>query len=254
MDHFAPVRSDLKLKILLSLLNGEKKISELTADVQTRETSILHVLKEFESLNLTTKSGGIYKLTSLGLLNAQISKEWYTASEVAEEFKDFWLLHDISDIPPHLMLRLGALKNSSLIKTETSELSKVHQTFIHMLLSAKSIKGASPIFHPDFVGVFKQILSQGGTIELILTNAVLQKTLATAESELLKKYVTEGSLKIHINDNLKVALTITENAFSLGLFNLKGEYDNNMDLLSFGQESIEWGSDFFKSLLKEEGG
>ena len=250
MDYFAPLRSDLKQKILLSLLNGEKKIAELTADVGTRETSILHVLKEFEALNLTTKFGGTYKLTSLGIIDAQICKECYTATEVIEKFRDFWLSHDISPIPPHLILRTGALKDSSLIKTETSELGKVHQTFLQVLMSSKGVKGSSPIFHSDFVEVFKQLLNQGEPVELVLTSAVLEKTLATAESELLKKYIAEGRLKIYLKDDLKVALTVTESAFSLGLYTLNSEYDYNMDLVSFSQDAILWGNELFQECVK----
>ncbi len=250
MDYFAPLRSNLKLKIMLSLLNGEKKLAELTAEVGTRETSILHVLKEFEASNLTAKSAGAYKLTSLGVMAAQICKECSTTAQVIENLKDFWLLHDLTPIPPHLMLQIGALKDSNLIKTATSELGKVHQTFLQVLSSSKTVKGTSPIFHPDYVQVFKQLLSQGSTVELILTNDVLEKSLASAESELFGKYIEKDLLKIYLKDDLKVALTVTENAFSLGLFMVTGEYDYNMDLISINQEAIMWGNKLFQECIK----
>ncbi|NLE03248.1 MAG: DUF1724 domain-containing protein [Crenarchaeota archaeon] len=242
------------MKIFLCLLTGDKNISELTRDVATRETTILHVLKEFKSLSLVTKSKGRYRLTSIGMINAKICKDYSQTVDVLEEFKAFWLPHDISSIPTHLMIQLGYLKGSILVKTETSELGKVHQTFLEVLMSANQIKGASPIFHSDFVTTFKQLLDKGGKVELILTSLVLKKILATAESDLLKKYMTMGNLKIYVKDDLKVALTVTESAFSLGLFALNGEYDYNMDLVSLNPQSVHWGHELFKNLLLDAGG
>jgi predicted transcriptional regulator len=107
-------------------------------------------------------------------------------AEVIEDLKEFWLIHDVTPIPPYLMLRIGELKGSNLIKTATSELGKVHQNFLQVLSTSKTVRGTSPIFHPDYVHVFKQLLSQGSTVDLILTRSVLEKTLASAESELSK--------------------------------------------------------------------
>lgn len=235
---------------MLSLLNGDKKIAELTADVVARETSILHVLKEFEAADLTAKNGGTYKLTPLGIIDAQICRECITTSEVLDSLKEFWLTHDVTPIPPYLMLRIGELKGANLIKTATSDLEKVHQTFLQVLTSSRTIRGTSPIFHPDYTQIFKQLLDHDGTIELILTSSVLEKTLAAAESELFKKYIKANRLRIYLKEDLKIALTVTDNAVSLGLFRANGEYDYNMDVISINQNAIRWGNDLFQECIK----
>lgn len=251
MDYLSPLRSELKLNVVLSLLEGEKNLSEIKAAVNVRETTILHILKEFEQLSLTEKAHGVYKLTSMGLLEAQICRQCFDAFEVIGEFNDFWLKHDISAIPAPLMARLGDLKGSSIVKAEASELGKVHETFMSVLLSAKRVKGVSPIFHPDFVNVFKHLLSQGNSVELILTSAVLSKTLDSADAELLKKYVVEGRLTIWVKDDLRVGLTVTERSVSLGLFWLSGEYDYSNDLISLNPKSVEWGNELFRGILTD---
>jgi predicted transcriptional regulator len=238
---------------MLSLLEGNKRLAELKADIRTRETSILHALKNLEAVNLTTKSGGAYMLTPLGIMEAQICREYSSFAGVIEEFKDFWLSHDVTAIPPYLLLKIGALKDSTLVRTEGSELGLVHKTFLEILQASKRIRGISPIFHPDFVSLFKQLLSQGDSVELIVTGAVLKKTLASADFELMKKYVEEHRLKIFLRENLKVALTVTENIFSLGLFILDGEYDDKMDMVSFNHEAINWGEELFQDYLKGSG-
>jgi predicted transcriptional regulator len=249
VDYLSPLRSELKLKIMLSLLAGEKNLSDLKLIVDARETTILHVLKEFERLSISEKSKGMYKLTSVGLLSAQICQQYSAASEVVGVFRDFWLTHDISAIPKTLNARLGDLKDSSLIRAESSELGKVHETFMQVLLSSKKIKGVSPIFHPDYVAAFRHLLSRGNSVELILTSKVLGKTLDSADEKLLQKYVAEDKLTLFIREDLRFALTVTESSFSLGLFGLSGEYDYGNDLISLSPKAVEWGDELFKSIL-----
>ncbi len=250
LEYLAPLHSELKLKVLLSLLNGEKKISELKTEIVARETTILHVLKEFESENLTTKTAGTYQLTSLGTLTAQIGKEVAEAAEVLQEFKEFWLLHDIKALPLDLRSKIGALKESTLIRTDSLELRKVYETYLQILMMSKKVIGISPIFHPDYVKAIASLLDQGNTVELILTTPVLNKIYSTVETTPLKSAFEKETLKIYLQENLKIALTVTEKNFSLGLFNLNGEYDDRMDLISLSPRAIQWGEQLFQEYLK----
>jgi len=254
MEYRALFRSELKQEILLRLLKGEKRLSELKAELESTETTILHVLKEFEKLQLTIKSAGIYSLSSIGRIEAQICKECYRATEVIEKFKAFWLTHDVTSISGSLTLKMGSLQNATLIKTASSELGKVHETYLKMMANTKKVLGTSPIFHSDYLGAFKELLNQGGTIDLILTSEVLGRTLDnavyTGDGELFQKFMNEGKLKIYLIDDLKIALTVTENLFSMGLFDLNGQYDYGMDLISQDPESIQWGEEVFQAYLK----
>ena len=250
MDYLSPIRSELKLKILLKLLNGEKKISELRLDAETRDTTILHVLEEFGDLNLTTKTQGLYKLSPLGIIEAKILKEFISTTEVVEKFKDFWLSHNVDDIPAHLLQNIGALKDAQLVRTQASELGIVHQTFIETIKTSKKIKGISPIFHPDFISLFGQLLEQGSTIELIISSDVLNKITGFVDFELVKKYFAEDKLRVFLKDDLKIALALTESSFSLGLFALSGTYDDSMDLRSNSIEAIKWGERLFEDAIK----
>ena len=250
MDYLAPLRSELKQKIILSLLGGDKKLSELKSEVEYRETTILHVLKEFENLSLTAKSGGTYSLTSLGIIVAQICKDFNAASVVLEKFKDFWLPHDIKPIPPQLMTKIGALQDSTLIRTDRTELGKVYESFLQILMTSTKVTGVSPIFHPDYVPVIEHLLSQGNMVELILTNAVLKKTMSSAHPDQVMSSLKNGNLKIYLNEDLKVALTVTDKNFSLGLFLEGGGYDDKMDLISLSPQAIQWGEELFAHMLK----
>ena len=225
MDYLGPLKSGLKLQILLSLLKGGKKLSEIHADVHSSDTTILHIIKEFEDLSLTTKFDGTYQLTSLGLLEAEMCKDASSRAEVIQKFKEFWLNHDVTALPPNFRQKIGALKDSTLIKPDLLELNKVYNTFLKLLMTSTKVTGISPIFHKDYVPVIEEILRQGNSVDLIVTSGVLTKTLASANVDQLQKSFREGTLSIFLKEDLKVALTVTDTTISLGLFKNNGDYD-----------------------------
>ncbi len=208
-------------------------------------------MKEFEALKLTTRTEGIYKLTSLGLIEGQICKEYFLSAEVIEKFKDFWLDHDLSVIPPDLLLKIGSLNESTIVKAGEMDLSKVHETFVQLLFSSRRIRGTSPIFHPDFVVALQHVLEEGGSVSLIVSPQVLSKTMASVKMEQINSYLESEKLTIFLNDDLKVALAVTDKCISLGLFSLNKEYDYRADLVSFDQRAIDWGEELFSNVLRK---
>jgi len=251
MDYLLPLKSRLKINILISLLDGEKKLCDIKTTIESSETTILHIIKEFECLNLTTKVEGNYRLTSLGLLEAQICKEAKENAEVIEKFQDFWLHHDLTGIPPQLMSKIGALNNSNIVRAELLELGIVHKAVLEILMTSQKLSGISPIFHPDYVPIVEKLLEEDVPVELIFSAGVLNKTLESTNLGMLKKKIGDNTLKIFLNENLKLALTVTDKNFSLGLFETNGKYDYTMDLVSSTQDAIAWGEELFQNILKK---
>jgi predicted transcriptional regulator len=244
-------RSQLKLDILSSLLRGDKKLSALREELGSSGSTIIHALTDLEALNLTHQDGKYYKLTSLGVIEAQLIDEASSTVDVIEKFGEFWLRHDITAIPSHLLRRLGALRDSTLIQDDSTELDRVHLTFKQLLLTSRSVRGLSPIFHSDFIGAFQLLLSEGATVDLILSRGVLDKTLTLADTRQLLDYIEKDRLRIFVADEPRVALTVTENSFSMGFFDLNGEYDYSRDLISNSRRAIEWGEELFQHYLKD---
>jgi predicted transcriptional regulator len=235
---------------MLSLLNGEKKLAGLKEDIDAQATTILHTLNDLEDMGITTKFHGVYRLTSLGIIEAQVCKEHTRTLGVIEKHKNFWLTHDTSAIPTFLMTNIGVLEKSVIIRASSTNLQEVHENFMGLLGNSKVIYGVSPIFHPEYIEVFGEVLNQGSKVCLIVNPAILEKMKHGAD-ELLSKHVAEGNLQIFVNDNIRVALTITEKYLSLGLFNLLGEYDYSNDLICDSKESLDWGHQLFKSILEQ---
>ncbi len=202
-------------------------------------------------MKLTRQEGKDYKLTSLGVMEATLIGEAASAAEVLDEFQGFWLQHDVTAIPSRLLQRIGALRGSTLIQDNSTALDRVHVSFQRLLMESSRVRGMSPIFHSDFVGAFQRLLGGGATVDLILTSGVLDKTLTLADTGQIIDYVTRDKLRIFLTDGLRVALTVTENSFSMGLYAVNGEYDYTRDLVSSNPEAIEWGEELFKHYLKD---
>jgi predicted transcriptional regulator len=83
-----------------------------------------------------------------------------------------------------------------------------------------------------------------------MSSAVLEK-FKHASNDLITKHISEGNLQLFLNDNLKLALTVTEKCFSLGLFNLSGVYDYTSDLICDEEKGLEWSYQLFKHALEQ---
>jgi len=253
MSRLFTLKSELKIDILFSLLEGEKALSHLKEELpQTRETSILHVLKQLECLELSTRTNGSYKLTPLGVLEAQICKGCNLSGTVIDNHKNFWLTYDVNAIPSSLMMNFGAIEKAYMIKSTHVDLQKVHNTVIQLLLlPSKTIYGVTPIFHTDYIKTFDEILNKGNKIELIITSEVLEKIKQDCHAEAFDKHIKSGNLQVYLNNNLKFALTVTENNLTLGLFNLTGEYDYTTDLICEEETGLQWGHQLFRNTLEQ---
>jgi predicted transcriptional regulator len=251
MSYSAPSKTSLKTDILFSLLERDKKLSEFRKEMPSRGTTILHVLKELERTELTTKKDGLYKLTPLGIFEANLNRGCCRAFGTLRKHREFWLTHDVSVIPPSLIMNIGALENSTLIKATHLDLQKVHESFVQLLRNTKVVHGISPIFHQDYIDALKVILKQPESKgRLIVTNTVFDKFKQVNDAQ-LNEYCSEGRLQIFLNDNLKIALTITEISWSIGLFTLAGDYDYANDLIGTGEEGREWVYQLFNSILEQ---
>ncbi len=249
--YFKLFRSELKLNILSSLLDGDKKLGALRDELGSSGSTIIHALKDLEAMKLTRQEDKHYKLTSLGVIEATLIGEAASAAEALERFQGFWLQHDVTAIPSHLLQRIGALRDSTLIQDNSTALDRVHVSFQRLLMESRRVRGMSPIFHSDFVVMFQRLLEGGATVDLILTKGVLDRALALADTEQIIDYVTRDKLRIFLTDRLGVALTVTENSFSMGLYTVDGVYDYTRDLVSNSPEAIEWGGELFKHHIKQ---
>ncbi len=237
--------SDLRRGILISLSEGKKALSELRDALSVSSTTAIHALRELGRENLVSQDNDRdYMLTKIGEVIALKLTDFVDAIEVLKKHEDFWLEHDLSGIPPHLIEKIGALNNSILIADMPTEFFKSHTTFLQILEAANEVRGIYPFFHLEYLKVIEELVKRKRIdVELIVTNEVLDNIVGVVETEeAFKNFFHEPNFALFATDkDLKIALSLTDSVFYLGLFDDNGAYDYNRALISDAKKALSWG-------------
>lgn len=233
--------SSMRAKLLLALYNIPKNLNELRNDLKKPSATILHGLKELETINLVRKAQKYYELTSNGyLLTTNLIKlieNWFSLSKN----ENFWNNHDLSDIPNEVIKQVFLLKNAKYVNSTTSDLSLSFNSYINLISNATNLKIILPIYSENH---FKHIIT-------LLTEGPLEKLELTVSEEIynsiyknkfFKKELIENNkvnIKI-IDNNLKIFLTYSDEFMSLTLFFKDGHYDDSQILIGHDSNAIKW--------------
>ena len=241
--------SELRRGILASLREGKKALSELRDVLEISSTTAIHALRELEKGNLVFQDEHRdYALTKIGEIIALKLSDFVDAIEVLKKHEDFWLTHDLSGIPPHLLEKVGWLRDSNIIKIDALDIIKTHRSYISFLdtANAKWVKGVSSIFSPDYPKVFEEVAKRAIT-QLVLTESVLKKVIDAVGSETIKSLIFNYHLEFFVTEeDVKVAFTVTDTFLSLGLFKPDGIYNTTLDFISTEERAVRWGVELFE--------
>jgi len=246
--HRLAVCSDLRRNILINLNEGKKPLGNLRDCLKISSTTAIHALRELEKYNLTFQDKNKnYSLTNIGRIIALKLLDFSSTAEVLKKHERFWLEHDLGGIPPHLLEKIGWLRDSNLVVISELDIIKTHDSYITYIKTAKWIKGVSPIFSSDYTNIFKEMIEKNVSTQLILTVAVLNKLVDAIGLDRLENLISNYHLEIFVTDeNLRVAFSITDAFLSLGLFTNNGVYDIAYDLISTDDFAVRWGYELFE--------
>jgi predicted transcriptional regulator len=238
--------SDLRKNLILSLKNGPTSLADLRNDTGSSSTAAIHALRELERDHLTQENEKRqYALTNIGQIIAAKLDDLVKTITVLNAHSAFWLEHDLSDIPETFLQKFGSLHESYLVTSTATDVTKVFETFATFLENSRFIKGLSSMFFPELITTFVRLVSKGVDSELILTRAVFDKTLELTDSNELKQALKQNLKLRVIEQNPKIAFTVTDYFLSVGLFRYDGMYDATNDLISYSEEALDWGNKLF---------
>ena len=60
-----------------------------------------------------------------------------------------------------------------------------------------NIKAIFPYLHPDYPVIIEQVLQKGGNVELIINDEIFESLMDNIETEIKKKSIRNGCLKVH---------------------------------------------------------
>lgn len=252
-DDFSGIKyiltSGMRSKLLLAIYDGPKNLDELRNELKKPSATILHGLKELETINLVRKVQKYYELTSNGFLlttnMVKLIENWYAINKN----KLFWNSHDLDGIPEEVLKDVYLLKNADYVASTTSDLSNAFNTYIKLISKAKKLKIVFPIYSENH---FKHLirLLKGNKLkrlDLIVSEEILS---SIEENEQLKRDLVNNN-KVNIKcveGKLKVFLTYSEDFMALTLFFKDGHYDDSQILIAKDENAIKWAKTLEKSI------
>ncbi|MEL7670096.1 transcriptional regulator FilR1 domain-containing protein [Methanobacterium sp.] len=234
--------SDIRAKIIISLKEGPKKLGDLKNEVHMRSSSILHSMSQLETKNLITREFQSYSLSQTGEMAATVLIDMVNSFYLIKENENFWLNHDITEIPEDLMGKIDDLSGFKIITfPDFSEKSP----FQELLLDSKVIKG---IISPLIIYDELEVVNKKEDIHLILANNNSNEVIEKLKFQDIS--ITENIKLWKINGNLKLILIVTDNFILLNLPQVL-KNDSISYLVSKTEESIEWGNKLFNHYLSQ---
>ena len=239
--------SDLRKNLAKALRGGKKlTLSDLSEEVGASSPAAVHALRELGKENITSQDEKRnYSLTNIGEIVVRKLDELNVAIGALTRNRQFWLEHDLSDLPNSLLDKVAALAEGEVLVSTPTDLFKIFSTFYLLLDNAKEIRGVSPIFIDELTHQFVKLVAKDVEVELVVTPEVLDAIIRTADRKELENAL-KGKLKLFlIEPTPTVAFTVTDYFMQLGFFRHDGTYDWSNDLLSYNPEAIQWGREAF---------
>jgi predicted transcriptional regulator len=186
---------------------------------------------------------------------------------------DFWKYHCIDDIPYESLKKIHLLQNAKVVTSTDDDLAKASNEYRSLISESNTVKVLLPIFSPVHLKSMMDCLSRDGSLELIVTNDILDfmkingygvKILSFVEKNCDSKVFrdckqdfneTYGCNKANIkiwkfSKNLKLFLSSCDNFFSLGSFSDDGYYDDSAILIDSTEKGIVWSLEIFEHYKK----
>lgn len=233
--------SGRRMEVLEALLRGETR-DDIKARVpaSTFAFTIDYLKKE----GFAEVTDGDVAVTERGraylLIFDQFRKSVTTLDKLYTTFSD----HTIT-FPDEFLTRLYELADSSFVTSEPSNVLKPHRIFFEHLSRSRDIAGVSPILFPDYPEFFGALAANVDTISLVVTPEIYDIISDYPETAL-------DSVELFvIEENPKIAFTVTERFLSIGFFYRSGNYDFTRDLISTSPEAITFGRELVEYYRKK---
>ena len=240
--------SEIRLKVLVDLLNGPLKIRDINRNSLLSYSSVSSNVHKLCKDGYVEKIHNSFQLTNLGYIYITILMDFHDVMSTISDFSDFWLDHDISSLSLEDLRKLSSLEGSELIKCNYTDIYKTHKEFKRVFKDSKYLKVIFPYMHPEYPKLIRRLILKGVRVELIVSQGILTSFVKDIGKDVVKKGLSDGNFSLkYIDEDIKIALAVSNQFVSIGLFKSDGTYDQNRLLLSEKQKAILWALTIFRS-------
>lgn len=241
------VASHVRMKILLSLYDGPKKLGYLREETGIASSTLIHGLRQLEEKKWIYRKADNSHLTSKGKVVLVNLIKLMEKLKTFNNQLNFWKNHNLGGIPLELQKDIDALRESYLVEVTLENLEEPFTRYMKMLSEVNNMKAVLPVFFSRHTDSIHRLLKKGGSAKLILAEEIFKEFMEQFDWDELKKYIISGDLEIMlISDNLEVACVVSDIFVSLGLFFEDGLYDSSRLLMGHDNASLKWGNKLFQ--------
>lgn len=240
--------SEIRLKVLVDLLDGPMKIRDINRNSLLSYSSVSSNVHKLCKDGFVEKIHNSFRLTNLGFIYITILMDFHDVVTTIDNFSDFWLDHDISSLSIEDLRKLSSLEGSELIKCNYTDIYKTHKEFKRAFKDSKHLKVIFPYMHPEYPKLIRRLILKGVKVELIVSKGILTSFVKDIGKDVVKQGLSNDNFSLkYLDEDIKIALAISNKFVSVGLFKKDGTYDQNRLLLSDKEKAIVWGLNLFKS-------
>ncbi|RNI12448.1 winged helix-turn-helix domain-containing protein [Methanohalophilus sp. RSK] len=244
--------SDKRKDVLLLLYNnGTEDIDEIKDILGYDSSGLTPQIKKLLDWDLIIQDHHNYKLSDMGYLIVEKMQKLLDIAKVFEENHDYWESRDLSEIPEHMLKRVGELGHCYLIEPDRHHLFEHHPHFIEKSLESKYLMMASSSFNPQTISVLCEAADKSTDISYIITKPVLERSMKDCKID-LDNFFSYNNTNLYLRtierDIEPITVAVSDIFVSLWLFD-KNHRFNRITLISYDNSAIAWGEDLFKYYL-----
>ena len=249
---FEEVEEDLKFiatsavraKMLMNLLEKPKTSTILKDELGVGASTVIHAARDLEKHGYLVEKADGYHLTTIGKITTYKLIELIKTLRTLRKSQEFWLTHAVEGVPEKFLREMYKLWNHEILRASVRNVFKTLSVYLELSKKAKKFWGVSPIFVSAFVTLVKKLAARNAEVKLVLTKEVFEE-VKKSHKDVLQEVMPKIEIWI-IEEEPKVAFTVTDSFLSLGLFGEDGVYDPTYDIISREKEAIEWGRELFE--------
>lgn len=243
--------SEKRKDILLLLRNGRMEMGDILISLDTTRQALLPQAKVLEEHHLVIHRNDSYELTAIGELLVNEMIPLIDKAEVLGVNLDYWGTHDLNFIPPHLMDRIGDIRECTVTEPSLVDTYEINRDFLELAYRSSSLYFIFNFMHPSFPSIIDQLLQKDIGIYLIISKDMLKK-LKEEWSEVTERFIAGGKMRyyLHEKEMKLLSLAINDSCFVLRLLSRDNTFCNKQ-LACCTPRAHQWARDLFDHYMKD---
>lgn len=239
---FFELAGNLRLSMLSKFREKSYRLSQLASELNaTMQETHRNVVRLVEAGLILKDSDGQHTLTPYG----KVVVELIPSLTFLHNHREYFLEHDISDLPMQLIHRLGSLANCEVVHGVLAIIQRWKNLYLESKSYIKEIMGQVPV---DLIEVLSTRIESGIKFSYIFgRDSVIPK----GRSEILHKvgwteFISKGLVSRRMLETVKIMVILNESDACVLFPNLKGEPDLNTMFYSNDKEFHSWSNELFE--------